>query len=492
MKLAVLIGVSEYASQQNLSASKNDVKLVKSMLDLSNEYSDILYIEHDTNTRQVKSKLSEFIERHSQQEIDELFFYFSGHGLFDGSEFHYILSDFDSSKIKSTSLENGELDIMMKSLKPKLTVKIVDACNSGVPYIKDPIALSKHIDESKLGFSKCYFMFSSEDAQFSFADTHLSFFTKAIGEAVAYIAESSIRYKDIIDYISDKFSRNENQSPVFVNQASFTETFIKNITTESKKIIEGALSVIPESLVSTKQQPLKDLVIRDAARYFNEKTALAIYESLPVIVQKQFKFRGDAKDLFDVVINSFDSYDAIPKLPLLAEWVDKNNDDLFVKAITERKERSVRKPKRRTLASSLSSMNLWGSIDDDDDDNYRWVTEHYYSPTSIESLLNCTYKMIAVMAKSKYPNVNSAKLFILPLLSKTRLVILSCTASFKPSGWDEETLVDNQIKWTPNVIELIEKDDIEKYFDELAKRFEKEVLSPVLKIFNIAHESKNT
>lgn len=489
MKIAVLIGVSEYASQLNLSASKNDVKLIKSILDLSGEYYDILYIDNDTNTRQIKSKLSDFIERHSEQEIDELFFYFSGHGLFDGSEFHYIMSDFDSSKIKSTSLENGELDIMMKSLKPKLTVKIVDACNSGVPYIKDPIALSKHIDESKLGFSKCYFMFSSEDAQYSFADSHLSFFTKAIGEAVAYISESSIRYKDVIDYISDKFSRNENQSPVFVNQASFTETFIKNITAENKRKIEDELSVMPEPVVSTKRQPLKELVIKDAARYFNKEAALEIYESLPVIVGKQFHFDGDAKDLFDVVINSFDNYDTIPKLSLLAEWVDKNNDDLFVKAITERKERNVRKPKRKPFSSSLSSINIWATIDDDDD-NYRWVTEHYYSPTSIESLLDCSYKMITVMAKSKYPNINSAKLFVLPLLSKTRLVILSCTASFKPSGWDDETLVDSQIKWTPNVIELINKIEIDNYFGKLAKLFEQEVLAPVLKTFNISPEAK--
>ncbi|MFP2237827.1 caspase domain-containing protein [Pseudescherichia vulneris] len=488
MKLAVLIGVSDYASQQNLSACRNDVKLMKSMLDLSSEYADILYIENETNTRQVKSKLSEFIEKHSKQEIDELLFYFSGHGLFDGSDFHYILSDFDTSKIKSTSLENSELDIMMKSLTPKLTVKIVDACNSGVSYIKDPAALSKHIDESKLGFSKCYFMFSSGDAQSSFADAHLSFFTKAIGEAVAYTAESSIRYKDIIDYISDKFSRNENQSPVFINQAAFTEVFIKNITRESKKIIEGSLSVVPDAIVEAKKQPLKDLVVKDADRYFSEEKALKIYESIPAMVSSQFKFKGDAKDLFDLTVVPSDTYDDIPKLPILAEWVAKNNDDLFITARSERKERQVRKPKRRTIASSLA-MNVWGT-DIDDDDNYKWVTEYFYSPVAIESSLNCTYKFISVLAKAKYPNVNSAKLFILPFLSKTKLVILSCVAPFRPSGWDDEVLIDSNIKWTPYVIELIASDGINDHISVLVKNFETEVITPVLKTFNLLPETK--
>ncbi|VAL40817.1 Uncharacterized protein containing caspase domain [Enterobacter kobei] len=485
MKLAVLIGVSDYNSQQNLSASKNDVKLIKSMLDLSDEYTDILYIDSDTNTRQVKGKLSEFIGKYSGCDIDELFFYFSGHGLFDGSDFHYILSDFDSTKIKSTSLENSELDTMIKSLKPKLTVKIVDACNSGVSYIKDPAALTKHIEDSKLDFSKCYFMFSSEDAQFSFADSHLSFFTKAIGEAVAYTAENSIRYKDIIDYISDKFSRNENQSPVFINQASFTEVFIKNITPESKKVIEGALSIISESKTEVKKQPLKELVIKDAERYFTEGKAMGIYESVPDSVREQFKFKGDARELFDLTVESHESYDDVPKLPLLAEWVDKNNDDLFVKAKSERKERSVRKPKNKGLAATLARMHTWM---DDDEDNYKWVTEYYYSPVSIESSLDCSYKFITVLAKSKYPNINSTKLYILPLMSKTRLVILSCMAVYKPSGWDSEILIDNNIKWTPHTIELISSGDIKKHLGLLAKNFESETLTPVLKSFNLVSE----
>ncbi|MES4287001.1 hypothetical protein AADL90_23470, partial [Escherichia coli] len=102
----------------------------------------------------------------------------------------------------------------------------------------------------------------------------------------------------------------------------------------------------------------------------------------------------------------------VPKLPLLAEWVDKNNDDLFVKAKSEKKERTVKKLKNRGLATTLARINTW--IDYDDDDNYKWVTEYYLSPVSIESLLTCSYNLITVQAKSKHPNINSTKLYILP------------------------------------------------------------------------------
>ncbi|HAS1730872.1 TPA: hypothetical protein L0Y18_002295, partial [Enterobacter cloacae] len=159
--------------------------------------------------------------------------------------------------------------------------------------------------------------------------------------------------------------------------------------------------------------------------------------------------------------------------------------DLFVKAKSERKERSVRKPKNKGLAATLARMHTWM---DDDEDNYKWVTEYYYSPVSIESSLDCTYKFITVLAKSKYPNVNSTKLYILPLMSKTRLVILSCMAVYKPSGWDSEVLIDNNIKWTPHTIELIASGDIKKHLGILAKNFESETLTPVLKSFNLVSE----
>lgn len=483
MKIAILIGVSEYLSQPNLPASKNDVSLIKSILDLSGEYSDVLYIDSETNTRQIKNKISEFIAQNTGCEIDELFFYFSGHGVFNGADFYYVMSDFDGGKIKSTSLENNELDTMIKSLSPKLTVKIVDACNSGVSYIKDPGALSKHIDESKFGFSKCYFMFSSEDAQYSFADSHLSFFTKAIGKAIASAEEETIRYKDIMDFVSDEFNGNENQSPVFVNQASFTEVFIKAVTSESKKLIADTLSVASDIVADVKKQPLKELVIEDAKRYFSEEKAMEIYDSIPGAVAKHFKFKGELKDLFDLNIEPINNYDTIPRLSLLAEWVDSNNEELFVTAKKERRERQVRRPK-----SNISTFLIGFSANDED--HYKWVTEYYQAPVSIESLLDCSYKVVSVFAKAKYPNINSVKLYVLPFLSKTKLVILSSMISYKPSGWESEIMIGDNIKWTPHTIDLISIEELDVYLSGLAKNFESEILNTILKNFNLLPEPK--
>ncbi len=73
MNLAILIGVSEYDSQNNLPACKHDVELMQGILDASKKYSNILTIDSNTSTSQVKLKITEFIKQHQPQPIDELF-----------------------------------------------------------------------------------------------------------------------------------------------------------------------------------------------------------------------------------------------------------------------------------------------------------------------------------------------------------------------------------------------------------------------------------
>lgn len=112
------------------------------------------------------------------------------------------------------------------------------------------------------------------------------------------------------------------------------------------------------------------------------------------------------------------------------------------------------------------------------------------APVSIESLLGSHYKFISVFAEAKYPNINSSLLYILPFLSKTRLVILSSVVSYKSSGWDYEVMVDNNIKWTPHTIDLTSKDGLNIYLSTLAKNFESELLNAILKNLNLLPEPK--
>lgn len=55
------------------------------------------------------------IAKYTGKEVEEIFFYVTGHGQFYDNEFYYLLSDFDKTKRKKTSLENTELDQMFRS-----------------------------------------------------------------------------------------------------------------------------------------------------------------------------------------------------------------------------------------------------------------------------------------------------------------------------------------------------------------------------------------
>ena len=163
MNLGIVIGVSEYQKVNTLPGCVVDANSINKLLELSGKCDDILLITENTQSKDVKSRLTSFVKKHAQQDIDEVIFYFSGHGLFENDEFYYVLTDYTESKTKQTSLENSELDNLLRSLSAKLTVKVVDACQAGTRYIKDPDVFRKYLQQSEQGFDKCYFFYSSQN-----------------------------------------------------------------------------------------------------------------------------------------------------------------------------------------------------------------------------------------------------------------------------------------------------------------------------------------
>lgn len=132
--------------------------------------------------------------------------------------------------MQATTLANSELDEMLRSLRTDLVVKVIDACYSAQQYVKSPDEFEKAIKATGTGYKHCYFMFSSEQTQTSWQDSNLSYFTLEFAKAIQQHSSPSIRYKDIIDFVSDSFAPNARQKPVFVAQANFTEEFSPSMT----------------------------------------------------------------------------------------------------------------------------------------------------------------------------------------------------------------------------------------------------------------------
>ncbi len=80
-------------------------------------------------------------------------------------------------------------------------MKIIDACESGVTYIKSTDNVAEYLKSTSAGLKGVYFMFSSQSDESSYASTDISYFTKSILSSVANHKARTIRYKDIINTV---------------------------------------------------------------------------------------------------------------------------------------------------------------------------------------------------------------------------------------------------------------------------------------------------
>jgi len=168
MNIAVVIGVSDYGGQNDLPGCKNDAQIISNILNATKKYEEVLLLTQDLKSYNVKSTLVEYFGKYQNKNINEIFFYFSGHGDFFENEFYYLLSDYSDDKRKSTCLQNKEVDEWIKSVSPKVAIKFVDACHSGVTYVKDNNLFKHYLQEQQKNFEICYFMFSSKIDQVSY------------------------------------------------------------------------------------------------------------------------------------------------------------------------------------------------------------------------------------------------------------------------------------------------------------------------------------
>lgn len=286
MKIAILIGISNYDHLNQLPPCKNDVKLMEDLIRATSQYEKIFSIsdyETSTNIRNSLLKLSKFLD----DEISEVFFYYTGHGYFDNNEFYFSCSDSDPEKIMETFLNNSEIDFVLKSISPNVTVKVVDACNSGIPYIKsgeDSIKsgqFEKFLEKSKGRFDNCYFMFSSATDQCSIADENLSYFTRSFFNAIINHDSPQINYSHIMSFIPKEFSSTQ-QTPIFISQGSYNHEFCQ-ITPEIRDLISSNVNS-SSSIVSHTQSNNNEEILQLIQKVHDPKNSLSecIAEALKI------------------------------------------------------------------------------------------------------------------------------------------------------------------------------------------------------------------
>jgi hypothetical protein len=98
-----------------------------------------------------------------------------------------------------------------------------------------------------------------------------------VAEALLNHSGPSIRYKDIVDYVSDTFETESVQTPFYVIQADLTEIFC-TVTDPLRTTLAQIISVdggSPASPEGDEPQSLVELIKVDAQRYCSEEEAFA-------------------------------------------------------------------------------------------------------------------------------------------------------------------------------------------------------------------------
>ncbi|PMR69226.1 caspase family protein [Halomonas heilongjiangensis] len=481
MNLGIIIGVSEYKNASDLPGCVNDVQAINQLLEMSDKCDDVLLITESGSTRSkpLKSKLSAFVDKYSVEDVEELIFYFTGHGLFEDDEFYYVLTDYESSKKNQTCLSNGELDNLLRNLSANLTIKIVDACQSGTRHVKDPESFQKYLDRSEKSFNNCYFYYSSQNDQSSYQSNEISDFTAAFLAAFIDRNDQEIRYKDILDSLADTFSSNAKQTPFFVMQGSYTEVFgfiSSDISSAIRDIITS--EVMAESKQFNDPKSLLQLIEEESVDYCSEDEAIECVKLLRKIATT-FQFEDQICQLYECKVE-LQSDSGIPiYTDYLGKYLSKNETNYFARIEKEARNREV--PRSAALAGFIAATSILG-------EDIPMKTESYMAITGASSTVELPFDHIFMRLESRYPNIDDTGCLIFPFLSQTKIAILASFFRYKSREWGVKQIVQSSCEWSGYEVYIKDKTEVEKNIRELLDGYAEYTLHPILDKFDYNDE----
>ena len=184
--VAILVGNTEYQSLGKLSCCHDDLMAMKELLDATKRFSKIELIEN-FEADALKSQLRTIVGINSP--IEELFFYFSGHGCLHEDEFYYCATNFNQERPNDTGISNSELHTLLRLADSELVIKVIDACNSGTLLVKSDGEFTPLQKQHQ--FKNLIQISSSLQSQNSLSGETLSVFTEKFRSSALPLSEKT-------------------------------------------------------------------------------------------------------------------------------------------------------------------------------------------------------------------------------------------------------------------------------------------------------------
>jgi hypothetical protein len=497
--IALLIGVADYVNEQKLPACESDVVLMAEIIAKSGKYSEKLVLQNSPKSIEGKEKIAQFIRVHQEQEIEELFFYYSGHGARHSDDFLYLFSDFSRNRLEQTSLRNTELDTMLRSLNPKLAVKVVDACQAGMEYIKSDQDLKTIFEKatSSKNFEKIYFLFSSSRSENSVALPDYSVFTRSIAQAVANFNNSEVRFRDIMDFVSDDELVKKYQTPLFIQQANNTEVFCL-VTDELKSCITARLTQPANNLDMPEKSGDEQLesisfetklineIRKKSQDYCDEEEGM---ESLNIFIDaiEAHPWKEPILTLYSLSHARQSDNDTIGDMASIGEWLNKASEDYFAKVIYTSQEYEVQERiEYDDKHPNLMFETLRGIVRANE---YRTVKRTKDVINGIQQTVNTPCSAIIISLKPKEQALPWFKIFVPFIFSKSTLTAFLRCEKEKELSW-EKRVTQSTGEWQTLHCKLKDRSGVSELASALLESATKIVVQDIAASVDLSHPTE--
>jgi hypothetical protein len=486
VKLAIIFGVSEYQNYDSLKACKNDADLVDKIFQKLDKFDDTCFLSGSVKGFEAKQKITEFINNHKDASVEELVFYYTGHGARYDDDFFYVFSDFNEKRKEVTALRNSELDGLIRNLNPKLTVKIIDACYSGSTYVKSEDDIKPTLEKSakENSLNNLYFFHSSSSDETSLANDLYSFFTFSFCKSIADL-DGAIRYRDIMAYIADDMSQSGYPKPTFVVQANNTEVF-GEIDIDFKRYVKECLKIQDETedLAEERKQEigeaekedqfLKEIQRKSQEVFCSKEEAVKNIELIEELLS-QSNWPDQIVNMFEIEADTVDHASTIRNGVEIGRWLNKNSDSNYFATPTydtetyfeEEYKKLPKKPGRATdIFGGLYSIRRSLGLDDENDYKLEKIEKTRRYVDGFEYTAESPFRGLQLKFKPKYSSIENYALTIALIFSRKDLVFFVAREVLPYRSWDN-IQSPKCLNWKTKEILLKKETEIKGYIEEL-------------------------
>jgi len=397
------------------------------LLEATEEYGSVLPLSGKLEAETTKRRIMAFLEQYEETVVDEVLFYYSGHGALVPSGLAFAMSDYSEQRVVRGSFENEELDGYLRSMNPKVAVKILDCCYSGTRYIKGPNDAARALDAAAKKFQDCYFFSSSRQDQESWTGSgasSLSVFTGYFLDAVAQQADGVVRYKQIADSITDHFLQ-EQQEPQFVLQGNMRHEFC-TINASIRRAAEVQRPATLPEMDMDVGEPSPEIPSRDAIAIvqMREEQCIPKEEAIATLAELRARLEGLSgepmlADFYEEKLwfpDSADFDDDVAGEEEIGKWLKHGGREFFGWA-------TETNPSRRPMSAASAAIMAYG---------YREGPEI----TGFVSSAGLGYDRVFLRHIPKFSGLARWEMAAVFLWSPWRAAVFSYGVQLERLGWD--------------------------------------------------------